>query len=52
MGTSGRNRERWATPALTELVRGRLPGGGVRYHGTRELLEAVGLAHAEADPGA
>ncbi|MGA2825117.1 MAG: hypothetical protein ABSF03_03245 [Streptosporangiaceae bacterium] len=40
-----------ATPALVELVRRRLPGG-VRYHGTRELLEAVGLAHAEADPGA
>jgi len=42
--------DKGATPVLVELVRRRLPEGE-RYHNTRELLEAVGLAHAEEEPG-
>ncbi len=42
--------DKGATPALVELVRRRLPDGE-RYHSTRELLEAVGLAHVEEEPG-
>ena len=42
--------DKGATPALVALVRRRLPDGK-RYHSTRELLEAVGLAHVEEDPG-
>ncbi len=42
--------DKGATPALVELVRRRLPDGE-RYHSTRELLEAVGLAHVEDEPG-
>ena len=41
--------DKGATPALVELVRRRLPDGE-RCHGTRELLEAVGLAHAGEQP--
>jgi hypothetical protein len=40
-----------ATPALVDLVRSRLPEGE-RYHHTRELLEALGLARVEEEPGA
>jgi hypothetical protein len=42
--------DKGATPALVELVRRRLPDGE-RYHSTRELLETVGLAHREEEPG-
>ena len=42
--------DKGATPPLVALVRRRLPDGK-RYHSTRELLEAVGLAHAEEDRG-
>ncbi len=40
-----------ATPALIALVREGLPERG-RYHSTHELLEALGLAHLEEEPGA
>jgi len=40
-----------ATPALVDLVRSRLPEGE-RHHSTRELLEALGLARVEKEPGA
>ena len=39
-----------ATPPLVGLISGRLPEGQ-RYHGTPELLEALGLAHVEEEPG-
>ena len=39
-----------ATPPLVGLVSNRLPEGP-RYHGTPELLEALGLAHVEEEPG-
>ncbi|HEY0718255.1 MAG TPA: hypothetical protein VGD68_11620 [Streptosporangiaceae bacterium] len=38
-----------ASAALVERASG-LPGQS-RYHSTRELIEALGLAHAEEDPG-
>ena len=40
-----------ATPALIALVREGLPERG-RYHSTHELLEALGLADLEEEPGA
>ena len=42
--------DKGATPALVELVRRRLPDGE-RCQSTRELLAAVGLAHAAEEPG-
>jgi hypothetical protein len=41
--------EKDASPALVERV-SRLPGRP-RYHSTHELIEALGLAHAEEDSG-
>jgi hypothetical protein len=39
-----------AAPPLIALVSSRLPEGQ-RYHSTPELLEALGLAHVEEEPG-
>lgn len=42
--------DKGATAPLAGLVSSRLPDGP-RYQGTPELLEALGLAHVEEEPG-